>query len=195
MTGRRGLGRLVALAAAAAAVLGGCGVPSSGGLQRIDPSTVPFGLLATAPPGSAEPRLRGPTTKVYLVRNERLATTARHVVGEAKAAEALRDLFVGPTTQETARGLTSDVPAQTRLISLDLNGPVATVDLSSEFATASGSEQVLAVAQIVYTLTASQFIDAVRFAINGKPIEVPDGSGSLSDQPRQRSDYTALAPG
>jgi spore germination protein GerM len=90
--------------------------------------------------------------------------------------------------------LTSDVPSGTRLISLDLSGPVATVDLSSPLGTVGGSDQVLAVAQIVYTLTASRYIDSVRFAINGKAIEVPDSSGSLAKTPRGRADYRRLAP-
>jgi spore germination protein GerM len=73
-------------------------------------------------------------------------------------------------------------------------GNVATVDVSSEFGTVGGSDQVLAVAQIVYTLTSSRYIDSVRFAINGNPTEVPDGSGSLSGTPRTRKDYPRLAP-
>jgi hypothetical protein len=185
--------RLVALASAVMAVTG-CGLPASGHVVRVDPHGVPFGLLATAPTGSATPPPRGPVTDVYFVQGDRLATTPRRVVGENIPAEAVRLLITGPTPAESQRGVTSDVPTQTRLISLDLNGPVATVDLSSEFGTVGGSDQVLAVAQIVYTLTASRYIDSVRFAINGKLSEVPDGSGSLSIAPRSRADYPKLAP-
>jgi spore germination protein GerM len=182
------------MAAALGLAAGGCGLPASGHVDRMDPATVPFHLLATAPPGTPEPPARGPATFVYFVRQDRLATTPRRVFGENVPAEALRLLLDGPSAQEATRGLTSDVPGQTRLVSLDLSGPVATVDLSPEFGTVGGSEQVLAVAQIVYTLTASRFIDTVRFAINGKPIEVPDGSGSLASAPRSRDDYRQLAP-
>jgi spore germination protein GerM len=185
--------RWAAATVAAAALAAGCGLPTSGHIERMDPSAVPFGLLRTAPPGTPAPAPRGPVTDVYFVQGERLVTAARRVVGENIPAEAVRLLLAGPTTTEAARGLTSDVPAQTRLISLDLSGPVATVDLSSEFGTVGGSDQVLAVAQIVYTLTASRYIDAVRFAINGKPTEVPDGSGSLAGTPRTRRDYPRLA--
>jgi len=116
------------------------------------------------------------------------------VFGANVPAEAVRLLLTGPEPAEAAHGLTTDIPSGTRLISLDLTGPVAKVDLSAEFGTVGGSEQVLAVAQIVYTLTASRYIDAVSFAISGKPIEVPDGSGSLSRTPRNRQDYRNLAP-
>jgi spore germination protein GerM len=177
-----------------AGAVAGCGVPASGHLQRIDPSTVPFNLLSTAPPGTKTPESNGPATAIFFVRDDRLVTAKRHVVAEVAPVAALRSLFVGPTPIEAARGLTTDVPAQTRLISLDLAGPVATVDLSSEFSAVGGSEQVLAVAQIVYTLTASPDISAVQFAIDGETIEVPDGSGSLSDTPRRRGDYPDVAP-
>lgn len=191
MTRRRWCGGVLLVAMVATAA--GCGVPGGEHLQRVDPATVPFHLLATAPPGTTTPPSQGPATNVFFVRDDHLATAQRHVVGEAVAADALRAMFLGPTPQEAARGMTSDVPAQTRLISLDLKGSVATVDLSSQFSSVGGSEQVLAVAQIVYTLTASKYIDSVRFSINGKVIEVPDGTGSLSDAPHHRNDYKSLA--
>lgn len=188
----RSRGRLVAALAVAALTATGCGLPAHQ-VTRLDPDSVPFGLLNTAPP-SVPAQGRGPQATVYLVDGGRLVTVARRVVGENVPAEAARALMEGPTTAESARGLTTDVPTPTHLISLDLTGSVATVDLSSEFGDLGGSDQVLAVAQFVYTLTASPYIDAVRFAIDGKPIEVPDASGSLSAQPRTRSDYRTLAP-
>ncbi len=174
-----------------AALTSGCGLPAHR-LTRLDRKTVPFGLLQTAPP-TAPPQGRGPHASVYFVANGRLVAVSRLVVGQIQQAAA-RALIAGPTAAESARGLSSDVPAQTRLTSLDLTGSVATVDLSDEFGAVGGSDQVLAVAQFVYTLTASHYIDSVRFAINGKFIEVPDASGSLSSQPRSRKDYRSLAP-
>lgn len=174
-------------------VLAGCGLPPSGRVTTVDPTTVPFRLLQSSPPSSATSRPHGPTTQVYLVAHDHLATVPRRVVGQNIPAEAVRSLLNGATTMETTRGLTSDIPTETRLISLDLKGPVATVDLSEQFGTVGGTDQVLAVAQVVYTLTASTYINAVRFAINGKLIEVPNGSGSLAYTPRSRSDYHGLS--
>lgn len=171
-----------------------CGLPPAGHSETIDKSDVPFGLLDPPPSETAPPRPLGPATLLYFVRDDRLATALRRVVDDHDPAEVVRLLLAGPTRQEVARKLTSDVPEGTRLISLDVSGDVATVDLSEEFGTAGGSEQVLAVAQIVYTLTASDRIDAVRFAIDGKVIEVPDGSGSLAKAPRSRADYPQVAP-
>lgn len=180
---------LLALACAAA----GCGLPSSNHVDHVDRRSVPFGLLDTSPPGAPAQEPRGPEAQVYFVREQGLVAVSRRVVGENVPAEAVRLLLEGPTADEALIGLTSDVPARTRLISLDLSDHVVTVDLTSDFGAVGGSDQVLAVAQLVYTLTASRFIDAVRFAIDGKPTEVPDGSGSLSGAPRTRHDYRGLA--
>lgn len=174
-------------------VCGGCGIPTSGVPKPIAAASVPFTLLGTEPVGAQPPSL-GPATLVYYVRQDRLAPVTRHIPGSNVPAASVRMILSGPTASEANDGLASDVPARTRLVSLDVTGRVATVDLSKEFGTIGGSDQVLAVAQIVYTVTASRYIDAVSFAINGRRIEVPDGSGSLSVTPRARVDYRALAP-
>jgi spore germination protein GerM len=170
-----------------------CGLPVSSPPHRIAPSTVPYGLLDLQ---QATPRATasGPTVSVYLVDGDRLVARPRQITGLNEPAEALRSLLAGPTPAESRRGLVSDIPAQTRLYSLDLQGSIATVDLSPTFGTSGGSQQVLAVAQIVYTITASRYIDAVRFSVDGRPIEVPNGSGSLGSAARTRADYQQDAP-
>lgn len=180
--------RRAAAALAFAVVLTGCGLPSDNGPEIIDPSAVPGDLLATDG-ASPAPSEQGLATTVFFVRDGRLAGRPRRVISDNVAAAAVRALLLGPSPKETATGIATAVPSNTRLISLDLTGSVASVDLSDEFGTVGGSQQVLAVAQIVYTLTASRSIGQVRFAIEGRPVEVPDGSGSLSTAPRTRADY------
>lgn len=187
--------RLAAALLVVAMAIGGCGLPTPGGVERVDRQSVPFGLLETTQPGAPTQEPRGPAAPVFFVRDQHLAPISRRVVGENVPAEAVRLLLEGPTADEAVKGLTTDVPALTRLISLDLSDHVVTVDFTSEFGTVGGNDQVLAVAQLVYTLTASRYIDSVRFAINGKPTEVPDGSGSLSNAPRTRQDYRGLGAG
>ncbi|HET6910249.1 MAG TPA: GerMN domain-containing protein [Mycobacteriales bacterium] len=186
---RRLLATVVALAALAA--LAGCGLPS-GSLHQVDPAKVPPGLVKAN--SSSAPSVVGPPARVYFVAGARLVPEVRRVVGLNVPSESLRALLLGPTPAESAAGVASEIPPQTRLISLDLRGKVALVDLGSDFGSAGGSQQVLAVAQIVYTLTASRVITAVEFSIDGRRIEVPDGSGSLSTAPRTRGDYRDQAP-
>ena len=188
--------RLRAAVAAAVIALGcaACGLPATGQTQTIDPSGVPFGLLSPSPAELASPKAQGQPTAVYFVRDDRLVTSLRRVDGDNAPAEIVRMLLDGPTREEAARNITSDIPEGTRLISLDVVGSIATVDLSEQFGTAGGSDQVLAVAQIVYTLTSTGAVRAVQFAIGGKVIEEPDGSGSLASTPRSRADYAQVAP-
>lgn len=185
--------RRALLIAALALALAACGLPRASSPEQIDPASVPYGLLKSPSGAPATPGV-GPPTTVYLVSGDRLVAVHRRVTGLNVPAEGLRALLEGPTSSESATGVVSDIPSQTRLISLDLNGAVAAVDLSDDFGAAGGSQQVLAVAQIVYTLTASKYIDAVTFSLAGKPVEVPDGSGSLSTAPRTRADYKKVAP-
>lgn len=188
--------RLIAVWAALALmpVLAACGLPSTGQAKTIDPSGVPFGLLSPSPADLASPQAQGRPTAVYFVRDDRLVTALRRVDGENAPAEIVRMLLEGPTREESAANITSDIPEGTRLVSLDVVGSMATVDLSNQFGTAGGSDQVLAVAQMVYTLTTTGQIRTVQFAIDGKVIEVPDGSGSLASTPRSRADYAQVAP-
>lgn len=183
-----------ALAVAGCVVgLSACGLPASSPPEHIDPGRLPAVLLQT-PGATQQLPVAGTAVTVYFVRGDRLAVTDRQVQGRNAAAGAIRALLNGPSPTESTAGVLTEVPAGTRLLSLDLTGSVATVDLSAAFGTAGGSQQVLAVAQIVYTLTASHAIDAVSFALDGRPIEVPDGSGALSTAARTRDDYRAVAP-
>lgn len=177
----------------AATLLAGCGVPVGGPPTRIDPTTVPFDLLA--PSGTAAPEAEaGRAISIYLVDGDRLVPATRHVTGTNVPARSLGVLFLGPTTAEAAQGYRTAIPSLTRLISLDVSDRVATVDLTKQFGSLGGSDQVLAVAQIVFTLTASPRIRAVTFAIGDTPIAVPDGSGSLDTTARTRDDYPQQAP-
>ena len=189
---RRALVALAAVVVAAGAA--GCGLPSNRTPEDIDPSAVPSQLIASDN-ASLQPAAQGQPTMVFFVHGDRLVGRSRKTTVDNIAADSVRALLMGPTTEETGDGLASAIPADTRLISLDLDGATAAVDLSTEFGAVGGSQQVLAVAQIVYTLTGSEPIERVRFAIEGRPIEVPDGSGSLSTAPRGRSDYPQQAPG
>lgn len=185
-------GRRAVAAVLTAALLAGCGLPSQG-VERIDPRTVPFDLLATASP-TASPQPLGPMATIYLVARNRLRPVPRQLPGVDPPAEAVKAVLDGPSAQEAAQGIGTDVPARARLVSLKTAGSVATVELSAEFGTVSGTEQVLAVAEIVYTLTEFPQVRAVAFVLQGQQVEVPDASGSLSAAPRTRADYAALAP-
>ena len=74
-----------------------------------------------------------------------------------------------------------------------LNG-TATVDLPSDFTNLGGQDQILAVAQLVYTATAFPGVDHATLHVNGQLTRVPTANGSLSSGPLGRADYSTLAP-
>jgi spore germination protein GerM len=71
---------------------------------------------------------------------------------------------------------------------------VATVDLGGNFGQLAGAGQVLAVAQIVFTVTELAGIHAVAFTLDGQAIAVPAANGAQVDTPVTRSQYASLAP-
>jgi spore germination protein GerM len=87
------------------------------------------------------------------------------------------------------------VTNQTRLLSVRVQSGVATIDLSGDFAGIGGQEQILALAQLVYTATAAQGVLGVRLSLDSKAVEVPRGDGTLSQEPLGPADYAGLAPG
>ena len=93
-------------------------------------------------------------------------------------------LLSGPTQAEVdgTPSIRSEIPAGTELLGLSVANGVATVDLSSEFASGGGSLSMLArVAQVVYTLTQFPTVDEVAFEIEGEPTTVLGGEGLMLD--------------
>jgi spore germination protein GerM len=119
-----------------------------------------------------------------LVAVERVVT-ARDA--EARLRAALDALLAGPTPAERARGLTTEIPAGTRLRGLRLREGTAIVDLSGELASGGGSASMQArVWQIVYTATQLPAADQVRILLDGRETAALGGEGVLIDRPLGR---------
>jgi spore germination protein GerM len=118
-----------------------------------------------------------------------LVIVERSVTGRG-AEEALRGAFAalltGPTAEERARGLVTEIPAGTRLRKLAIRDGILEVDLSGELASGGGSSSMQArVWQIVYTgtqLSARQ----VRILVDGAERQALGGEGVLIDRPLVR---------
>lgn len=185
-----------ALLVAALAVAAGCGVPTDDEAHLTDADNVPFGLLeAEREDGAASPE--GTTVaEVYLyAEGERtLIPVARRVEDQALAT-VLDEIERGPTDSESAAGLRSALTDSDVIIGTDVTGTTATVDLADSFSTISGSEQLVAIAQLVYTATATGEASQVVFTLEGRPVEIPHGDGSLTGGPVTRDDYREVGPG
>ena len=182
--------------AAALVVLAGCGVATDDGPRALPRGDVPFELLApsTTTVSSTTPVAVTTEVPVYLVGTGRLTVVRRLVESPPSLFRAIESLLAGPTAEEAGAGLRSAVTNQTRLLSVRVQSGVATIDLSGEFAAIGGQEQILALAQLVYTATAAQGVLGVRLSLDGKAVEVPRDDGTLTQEPLGPADYAGLAP-
>ncbi len=188
-------------AMSASTALASCGVPTGGGAQPISRQAVPFGLLTPSSSPTNKPAPGDVRTQVYLVKNGHLAAEVRFVRPPGSLQRTLEALLQGPTYTELAYGLESAIPNQTTLqsppaLSPSLVGDVATLNLGGNFGQVSGQQEVLAVAQLVFTATAFPGVSAVNFELDGKPVQVPIGNGQLTpaSTPLSPSDFSPQAP-
>jgi len=144
------------------------------------PTTLAPGTTTTAPKPPVTDVSR---VTVYLVANEHVVAAGREVEGAATPEAAVRALLAGPVGAiEGDLGFTSAIPAGTVLHSVSVDGSVATVDLSQQFASGGGSLSMQArVAQVVFTVTQFAGIDHVRFRIDGTPVSTIGGEGVTVD--------------
>src|SRR5690606_6069665 len=102
-------------------------------------------------------------------------------------------LVAGPTAEESARGLSSAVPAGVEVLGARLDDGTLTVDLSAAYQQGGGAASMLGrLNQLYYTLTQPSDVDAVRIAIDGRVIDVLSGEGLLLDVPWVRVDHPTL---
>jgi hypothetical protein len=177
-----------------AALLAGCSIAAEDDAHRLPDADVPFDLLEPGSTTVPAPEPQVGTAALYLVQDGRLEPVFREVPANATPEEVLLALADGPDTAEQAAGLTTALADGSGIGEVDTARGVATVDLQPSPGDLSSGEQVLALAQIVFTLTAQPGIGRVAFTISGEPVEVPDGSGALTNDPVAREDYAELAP-
>lgn len=134
---------------------------------------------------------------VYLVTADgRLRATTREVAASREAdghlADVLEVLVQGPTTGEATAGLRSAVPSTTEVLAVALDDGTATVDLSPAFASIGGRRELLAVGQLVLTVTTAPGVRRMRVRLDGRPIDLPLPDGSLTERPVGLPDYVSL---
>lgn len=168
-----------------ALLLTGCGVQPQ---DRPEPLVVPGSPSADVGPSPAQGRT---ALRVYFVRGARLEAVDRSAP-DGDSPTVLGLLTAGPTRDEVLGGLRTAVTPRALVTSdAPVAGSTVEVALAPEFTAVSGSNQLLAVAQVVWTLTESPGVARVRFSAAGTPIEVPTDAG-LTDQPVGRDDFRSV---
>lgn len=182
-----GLAAMVLLAAGTAA----CGLPEDDSARPLGPDGSEILSDDTAPTTPGQQGVR--TVVLYFVESEKLVRQERPSAQPAEPAAVIRSLLEGVTADEKNAERTSAIPPETELRDVDLGEDgVLTVDLGPQMSTITSTSELTAYAQIVFTATDLQGVKAVRFLIDGKPVDAPTEQGNL--EVAKRTDYPDLAP-
>ncbi len=184
------------IVAAVLALVSGCGIRGEARPRDItdDQKLLPLASDATSTPGTtAAPG----SSKVFLI-----GTDGVHLRGANRETSTLDDLLRallrGPTLQEFAKGLTSAIPPDTKLVSAVTDPATKTLTIALQLdpnSTLAGVSGPKAFAQIVYTATAEpDTVSGVKFVVNGQAITGVGESGIPVDHPLTRADFPDLAP-
>ncbi len=123
-----------------------------------------------------------------------LAPVARNA---STLEEAVDALLGGLTVGEMELGITNAIPPATILNDVEVDGDIATVDLSGAFDDGGGTFSMGArLAQLVFTVTGfDPDLVGVRLELDGSPVEVFSSEGVILDDPMTRAGYEAFTPG
>ncbi len=209
-------GFMLVLAAATALFGASCGVPGDSRDRPLTPSEIAFKpqpeptttttsttTTTTTPPATTiDPPVTStalpPTTvfiafplDVFWIDGSAIRPIRRTDV-EATLASAVEALRAGPLFSDTADGLRSAIPSADMIDSATVQSGTATINLAPSFLTLPGTEQTLAIAQIIYTVTNLPGVGLVEFRLDDRPLSVPTGAGQPTRGALSRDDYVSL---
>lgn len=96
---------------------------------------------------------------------------------------AIKSLLKGPTAKERAKGVYSEIPQGTKLISLEETAEKASINLSGDFENGGGTDSIYKrLYQLIKTANKNA-TTSVYLYINGKEAEVIGGEGIMINQP------------
>ena len=177
-------------------VLASCGVPDDGAPRELSPESVQFQLLApqtTTTSTTIVDDTKQSPVGIYLVTEDgALVRQTRSVTGAPSVLKALEVLLGGPMPAEAAVGIATALTGNpSDILAIEETAPgLLTIDLSSDVLV-TGERQIQAIAQVVFTATDFPYT-GVLFRFDGQAREVPDGTGELTSEPLDRSDFRNL---
>lgn len=171
-------------------LLAGCG---------IGPQTNP--VVVSIPPQTA---ISVPTTvvsgvplsvQVYLLEGAHLFRVTRTVPPGPGMQPTLSAISAPISPDERSQGLRTALPPSVRPLRGSITGgDIARIEVPPGFDRLPVQEQINALGQLVFTVTADTLATGVQLVEDDKPVAVPDASGQLQDRPVTREDYAVLAP-
>lgn len=183
---------------AALAIPAACGSTTKSGQA---PTTRPTATTPTSstPSPTTTTTAPAPATmdiRVYFMHGDKIGVAHRTVTATRQVATAaITELLAGPTASDNAAGLSTAIPSGTLLLGINIAGGVATVDLTSAFASGGGSLSMFGrLAQVTYSLTQFPNVTGVVFHLDGKAVTVFSGEGIVLDHPATRSGFESVTP-
>jgi hypothetical protein len=166
-------------------VLAGCGIGAQQHADRVPDDRVPFALLDPNAPVllrlGAPPPNSGP--KACFVDGAVVRPVAQ-AAGQVANLATIVDLLQTPPPN--MRTTVADPPL---VVSASAAGGIAHIDLRRSISALTAGDQLLAVAQVVCSVTTLPGIGQVIFSVDGAPASVPRGDSSLATGPVSRDDY------
>jgi len=190
----RSLGALGALALAGLA-LGACGIPTQQSASPISARQLQTRLPSTRP--TVNPCTKSACTPVdvfFVGPDGRITPVGRVAPPHPKISTVIDALLGGPTPPERAKGIVTALATGIHLLSSQETSQkkIISLDFSGDFGILSGTQEVLGVAQVVYTVASIRPGFGVIFEIEGVHIEVPVETGALSTGAVHESQYATL---
>ncbi|MGH9149148.1 MAG: GerMN domain-containing protein [Acidimicrobiales bacterium] len=180
----------MAAAGAVVVVSSACGVASQPHAELLGDGKVPFSLLDPEAPPLVPTTVADENEPVTLcfVREGRLALVEQPLDSPVNLIDSVRALASPPG----GGGLRTALSDRTVVAEVRVVGGIARVDLGPSISNLTSTDQLLAVAQVVCTLTGRPGVGQVAFTLQGSPIDVPRGDGSLVPDRVSRDDYANL---
>lgn len=198
---RRRISGILVAALAGIVIGGGCGVSGDGEFQELDrddlersglldttsttTTTTTTTIPSTTTPETVPTTIETTTTlaleplPLYFVAGNQLTPVMKDFPRPASPAQVLTALMAGPPA-DAGVGLRTVLPPDS-FASVNVNGGVAQVDLrGSAFSQIASDQYPLAFGQLVLTLE-QRGIGSVTFSLDGAPLAVPKGDGSLTE--------------
>ncbi len=127
------------------------------------------------------------TVKIYVTDSRgKLRSVSRKcdtAVEKSCFAFAIKELISAPTQWEKNKGLSSEIPPNTKILSVREGSSNVLIDLSSAFEGGGGAESIyIRVYQLIKTSQANTNLPVFLY-INGKQAEVIGGEGVMIKQP------------
>jgi spore germination protein GerM len=170
-----------------------CGVPLDDEARPVSSDDVPAALRQDLTTTESTSTSRSETVTVWLVQEDRLVSARHDIAAPATPIDIVTEVAGGITAAERERSLRSALPDASVVVDVSVTGGVATVALAPTFGDIPPADQVLAVGQIVLTLTDLRGVGGVRFVVDDVAIAVPLPDGSTADRVVSRDDFIDLA--